>query len=62
MSNKIETITAGGLGIAGVELSSVMLDAGNSTEILDIVIKLVISIATLWKLLKKNKPKQNGNE
>jgi len=62
MSNKMETITAGGLGIAGVELSSVMLDAGNSTEILDIVIKLVISIATLWKLLKKNKPKQNANE
>lgn len=62
MSNKIETIVTGGLGIGSVELSSVMLDGGNSTEILDIVIKLVISIATLWKLLKKNKPKQNGNE
>jgi hypothetical protein len=62
MSNKIETIVAGGVGIGGIELSSVLLDTGNSTEVLDIVIKLVISLATLWKLLKKNKPKQNGNE
>jgi hypothetical protein len=62
MSSRIETIVTGGLGIGSVELSSVMLDGGNSTEILDIVIKLVISLATLWKLLKKNKPKQNGNE
>jgi hypothetical protein len=62
MSNRIETIVTGGLGIGSVELSSVMLDGGNSTEVLDIVIKLVISLATLWKLLKKNKPKQNGNE
>lgn len=62
MTEKIPTLLTGVFGVAGTEVAEKVTTAAQSPEVIHVVVQILIGIATLWKLLKKNKKEPEQTE
>ena len=65
MSNTLNTILTGTLGVAGVQATEVVATSiptpEELTSITQILLQVVIGILTIWKLVKKPKSNEPKN-
>jgi hypothetical protein len=64
MQNKINTILTAAIGTSAVEVTQQMPipSTEDVQNIGQLIIQVLIGIVTLWKMLKKPKPKQDSND
>jgi hypothetical protein len=63
MANHIETILTGGIAQGTILMAdSIPMDSGDVQNIGQLIIQIIVGIVTVWKLVKKPKPKKDGNQ